>query len=224
MEKLKDPAMLLSVANSIGLIGTTAYFYKQLEAIRLDMVKMSQTLTGVLRKISEMEKGEQNKSEALHVLNDQIKRINDQIDELPSFDAIDNMDIDLSEIIAVLEENNIPVERPSQLQRTRRSGDRRVPNRRNAPEPDIDDRRETSARRANVRSSDRSDRSDRSRIDSSRDMDSRQIVRQPIRESRPQPMRNDPRQESRQEQRGDSTGYEDDADLIGEVRRQQTRT
>lgn len=216
MEKLKDPAMLLSVANSIGLIGTTAYFYKQLEAIRLDMVKMSQTLTGVLRKISEMEKGEQNKSEALHVLNDQIKRINEQIDELPSFDAIDNMDIDLSEIIAVLEENNISVERPSQIQRSRRSGDRRAPNRRNATEPDVDDRREVAARRITVRSS---DRSERSRSDLSRDTDLRP-VRQTVRELRPQPTRTEPRQE----QRSESTGYEEDADLIGEVRRQQTRS
>jgi TolA-binding protein len=220
MEKLKDPAMLLSVANSIGLVGTTAYFYKQLEAIRLDMVKMSQTLTGVLRKLSEMEKGEQHKGEALHTLNDQIKHINEQIEELPSFDTVDNIDFDLSEIITVLEEHNIRVERPSQQQRPRRSGDRRVSSRRDT---DMDDRRDISSRRVTVRSS------DRSRSDTSRDSDARvpvrQPVREPVRESVREPVRESRAQQSRSESRLEpATSYEDDADLIGEVRRQQTRS
>ena len=202
MEKLKDPAMLLSVANSIGLIGTTAYFYKQLEAIRLDMVKMSQTLNGVVRKLSELEKGEQHKNEALHTLNDQIKRINDQIDELPSFDAVDNLDVDLTEIVTVLSEQNIQVERPSQQSRSRRSGDRRSARR----PTDTDERRDNSARRATAHS-------DRSRDMSTRDSDLRSS-RQPTRETRPAPSR---------DQRIESGGYDDDADLIGEVRRQQNR-
>lgn len=210
MEKLKDAAMLLSIANSIGLVGTTAYFYKQIEAVRLDMVKMSQTMTGVLRKLSEMEKGDQHKTEALHALNDQIKRINDQIDDLPSFDSMDNIDLDLTEIIAVLEDNNIQVDRPS-LQtygRGRRSGDRRVPPARR-PEIETDDRRE-------VRRTPRQ-RSELSRT-STRDQ-SRDSVRDQSRDST--------RDTSTRDQRAliprvePAPSFDDDSDLIGEVRRQQ---
>lgn len=219
MEKLKDPAMLLSVANSIGLVGTTAYFYKQIESIRLDMVKMGQTLTGVIRKLGEMEKGEQHKSEALHTLNDQLKRINEQIDDLPSFDNIDHLDLDLTEIIAVLEEHNISIERPSQ-QRSRRSGDRRAPgpsyisNRRDS---DVDDRREPTRRfTPRNRSETSRDQDGRSCRPSSRDStrDSTRELRAPSREPRPEP---------RPDTIPASSYEDDDADLIGEVRRQQGR-
>lgn len=129
MDKLKDPAMILAVTANIGVVGTSAYFYKQIEAIRADLIKMSQTLTGVVRKIAEIEKGDQNKGEALHTLSDQIKRINQSIDELPSFDSIDelfeNLDLDVNEIVSVMQNNGTEIERPSQSQRRIRNGDRR---------------------------------------------------------------------------------------------------
>lgn len=209
MEKIKDPAMILSIANSVGLVGITAYFYKQLEAIRADMIKMSSVLTGALRKLSEMEKGEQGKSEALHTLNDQIKRINESIEQLPTFESVDDMGADLSEIVQTLSDNNINVELPSYNPRPRRSGDRRGPRRQ---VPDVDERIEAASRRTMTRSSDVSAR------------------RQP---PRPQAVRNEPRQESRdrvetrQDARYDARSEPgdngDDLDLIGEVRKQQSR-
>jgi hypothetical protein len=206
MEKLKEPAMLLSVANSIGLVGTTAYFYKQLEAVRLDMVKMSQTLQGVLRKLSEIEKGDQNKGEALHTLNDQIKRINDQLEDIPSINEIDGFDLDLSEIVTILSENSIQVERPSQnIRYTRRSGDRK-----SRRDLEVEDRRDTQRKPARGQL----EASRTSRNDSSRDYE-----RQPSRSS------NVPTREVRggQHRSEPTANYDEDDDLIGEVRRQQTR-
>lgn len=205
MEKLKEPSMLLSVANSIGIVGITAYFYKQIEAQRLDLIKMSQTLTVIARKLAEMEKGEQHKGEALHTLNDQIKTINQQLENMPSFDTFNNMDDDVSEIIAVLEENNIPVDRPSQTVRSRRNGDRKHGSRRT----DEDDRMSSSSRRSNIRSSDRSYMKEEGRA-SARDDIRPSSRRDTSRDNRP-------RQELRQE-----PCYDDDNDLINQVR-QQTR-
>lgn len=193
MDKFKDPAMLLSIVNSMGLVGTTVYFYKQLEALRLDLTKLSQTMTGALRKIGEMEKGEQHNTEALHALNDQIKRINDQIEDIPSFESVDNADLDIAEIVAVLEDNNIQVERPSQriYSRGRRSGDRRAPPKHS--EIELEDRR-----------------------------DVRRPPKQRLETSRPST-----RDQSRDTQRTATPrtepvpSFEDDSDLIGEVRRQQ---
>lgn len=211
MEKLKDPAMLLSVANSIGIVGSTAYFYKQLETMRAEMVKMSQVLTTVLRKVAEVEKGDQHKNETIHALSEQIKRLNEQIERIPTFEHIDNIDVDISEIIDVLCENNIPVERPSQAPRGRRSGDRRDPRR----DCDIDDRRydrrESSARTSTMRS-----RTDTSRDFDSRPQSTRSARTQPAQSTqRPQPT---PRQDTRQDVKQET--YDDDLDLIGEVRRQ----
>lgn len=122
--------MLLSLANSIGLVGSTAYFYKQMEAMRLDMVKISQTLNGVVKKLAEAEKADQNRSEALHTLNTQVKDLNTAIEEIPSFTEFQDLDEDVDAIVETLNEQSIPVERPSQTPRSykrdRRNGSRRT--------------------------------------------------------------------------------------------------
>ena len=145
------------------------------------------------------------------MFNDQIRQINDQIIDLPSFDNIDNIDLDLSEIIAVLQDNNIAIERPSLNQRPIRSGDRRgPPPRRQLSDHDVSDRRDTSVRKPLPRTQ---------RSDTSRDVEARPSVRQPVRE----PVREPARESRLQQSRTEPTGYEDDTDLIGEVRRQQVR-
>jgi cell fate (sporulation/competence/biofilm development) regulator YmcA (YheA/YmcA/DUF963 family) len=130
METIKDPAMLLSLANSIAIVGNTAYFYKQMEAMRLDMVKISQTLNGVVKKLAEIEKGEQNRGEALHTLNNQVKDLNTAIEEIPSFADFQDLDVDVDAVVETLNEQGIAVERPSQTPRShkydRRNGSRRT--------------------------------------------------------------------------------------------------
>ncbi|CAH6420761.1 Hypothetical protein HVR_LOCUS1283 [uncultured virus] len=230
MEKLKDPAMLLAVANSIGIVGTTAYFYKQLEALRLDLIKISQTLTGVVRKIGEIEKGQQHNSEALHTFNDQIKTINQRLTEIPSLEGIDELDLDIDELVAALSEHDIHVERPSQVPR-RRSGDRRAPPPRRV---DDEDRREISSRKPTGRplsnstygSTDRTrdDRSSRTSARDSRDVRDNRDAR----DTRPT-NRGDNRSGQRDNVSQDirtepASNYDDDdTSLIDQVRRQQTR-
>lgn len=125
MEKIKEPAMLLSLVNSFGLVGLTAYCYKQLEAQRLELMIVTKNLSAIANKLTQMEKGERDKVEIYHSLNDQIKNVSEQVQNMPSINEIENFEEDFQEIVAVLQENNISVERPSQMQRYRRSGDRR---------------------------------------------------------------------------------------------------
>lgn len=207
MEKIKDPAMILALTANIGVFGSSAYFYKQLEAIRADLVKMSQTLTGVVRKIAEIEKGEQHKGEALHALNDQVRRINQAIDELPSFEIMNDMEDDLNEVVTVLQENDIQVDRPSQTPRRIRSGDRRDHPRRDSMDSI---RQDQSGRRVVPRSTDRTRSVDRSRIDDTRTSNRHEPMRQPS-------SRADSRTEPPQ------SYDEDDRDLIDIIRRQQPR-
>ena len=125
MDKLKEPAMLLSVVNSVSLVGTTAYFYKQLEAIYAELAKTTQSLTGIVAKITEMERGNQQKSEALHVLGDQLKRVSERISDLPSLDDVEELEENVQDIVLALEDNDILVERqekhPPERKHTQRS-------------------------------------------------------------------------------------------------------
>lgn len=187
MDKLKDPSMVLSVANSAGLVGITAYFYKQLEAQRLDMIKMQQTIQGLLRKLSEIEKGEQNKSETLHLLNDQIKKLNEQVEDMPSLTDTENLDLDIDEITNVLSENNITIERPSQKVRYKKKSNK-------YSDFEDRDRKEVSRGYSRGKESHKSSRNE-----------TKQESVKSVRTTHP------------------PQSYEDDSDLIGEVRRQQTR-
>lgn len=108
---------MLSVANMVGLVGTTAYFYKQMEAMRGDMLKLSQSLTGLARSLAELRQGDQSKTDSLHNLTDQIKQISQKLEDAPSLGELDQ---DLDTLVEVLREQNIQAERPSQTPKTRR--------------------------------------------------------------------------------------------------------
>lgn len=216
MERLKDPSMLLSVTNTVALIGTTAYCYKQLESFRLDMIKMSQTITGLVRKITEMEKTDQNKNEGLHALSDQLKRINQQLEDVPTFEALDNLEIDLNEIVAVLGEKEIHVERPSLAPRVRRSGDRRSTTRRF---DEVEERREE---RRNIPRTGSSGIFDTRREERYRPRNERQDRQETFREEKP---RADDSFRGSVDRVPKVSGreYENDVDLIDAVRTQTVR-
>lgn len=218
MEKLKDPAMILSTVNTVGLVGVTAYFYKRLEAMQLDMMKITQTLSGVVKKLSEIEKGEQNRKEVQHALSNQINELNQLIQELPSTNDIENIDTDIEEIISNIEDQlQVTIDRPSPHQRHHNVG------RRNSSQysDEEDDRRSTSARRSTIRSNDRNRDDHRQSSRRSRDnnrnhghLDQRQQ-----RFNQSQEVKPENRMEARTEPRTEPAN--NDLDLIDEFRRNQ---
>jgi hypothetical protein len=90
-------------------LGSVGYYYKQIEAMKLDIAKLSHQLTSAIRKLHEIEKGDQNKNEVLHSLGDQMKRVNTQIEEMPSVNIIDNIITDINELASALGTNDIAV-------------------------------------------------------------------------------------------------------------------
>jgi len=111
VDRLKDPATLLSVVDAIGLVGATYYFYKQNESLRADMQKMSQSIGAMVKKLGELEKTSQQNVEAVRVLNEQIKPINEQMKQFSdTITDMSGMEEDLEMITATLEKHNIPIE------------------------------------------------------------------------------------------------------------------
>ena len=196
METLKDKAMYLTVANSVGLFGATTYFYRQLETMKLDMVKISQTLTGIVRKLSEIEKGDQNKTEALHTLNEQIKRMNDELESIQLIDIIDN---DIDELVNVLQDNNINFDRPSQQNKKQNK-------KQNNFRRDNDEKKDVRGLRKPIKN----DKFiDKTRGDSFRDRDVDNYSNSRLSKDQRKPIKYE---------------EDEDEDLIGEVRKHQART
>lgn len=201
MEKVKDPAMVLAIVNSVGLIGTSAYFYKQLEAVRTDMVKITQTLSSLARKVSEIEKHDQGKGEAMHALNEQIKNLNDCVEGLPSFTDFDNLNIDLDALVETLGDNEIEVVRPSLEPKSR---PQRYDNRRQPPP-----------------SRTRNQQKDRE-LDDEQEYERPTRRTQSTRGGRGRGRGQSPRAERKSEPRASSYEEDDTLDLINAVRQKQT--
>lgn len=200
MDKLKDPAMALSLANTAGLVGVTAYFYKQMEAMRADMIKVSQTLGGVVKKVTEMEKGDQNQREALHTLNNQIKDMTASLKEMPSINDFEDLNYDMQEVMDVLAESGMSLDFPSEtrtpkVRRQKSSSRSSSRNRHRVPSPVS--ARPVRARRGHEDSSERS--SSRNR---------RTQTRRPV--------------VAPERSRSSSDEDDDDEDLINQVRKHQT--
>lgn len=115
MEKLKDPTMLISLANTAGLVGITAYFYKQNEALRAEIVKLSNTMNAVSKKVIEMEKGTIQKGEVLQSFSSQLKEVNQKLESTPQLENFEDIQYDIEELVNVLRENNIQCDIPSQV-------------------------------------------------------------------------------------------------------------
>lgn len=195
METLKDPAMILSISNTVAIVGLTTYFYKRCEAMQLDMIKISTTLTGIIKKLSDFEKGNQNLGEAQHALSTQITSLQELVNSLSINESTEDFDCDINEIISVLEQSNIFIERPSQLprRRTERRGSRH--------DEDFDDHRTKNDRRNHSRYIDRNRERDNSRRDTRKSRDN----------NRPHRVENRPESNA-----ADDTN---DSDIINEIRK-----
>lgn len=120
MEMLKEPRNALATANLIGLIGSTAYFYKQMEVFRLDMIRLNDTLANVVHKITELEKRDGDKVDTLRSLSTQIKQLGERMEQVPSLRSVKNIENDLFDIVHSLESKGIEIE--ASVPETRRRG------------------------------------------------------------------------------------------------------
>lgn len=197
--------MLLATVDTVGLLGLGYYVIEQFKLIRADQAKLAGTMQTLVRRVTDMEKNEQNRSEVVGQIHADLKVAKEKLENYST--SLDDIDQDVMGIFQSLdEEHNITIERASQKvipsYRTDRRGIGRRP-------PDVDERRrqqprsrDFDSRASSVRSTpvidstrnDRSVRSDRSGVE---------------------------RQESRAPVPSQGMAEEEDEALIAAVRRQQ---
>jgi hypothetical protein len=215
MEKIKDPAFLLSTIDAIGLVGATYYFYKQNESMREDMKKMSQSIAGILKKVSELDKNTQQHAEALRAINEQIKPINEQMKQFSqTVEDVSCMDEELEFITVALGKHNILEEDIKRINQYK-PRDSRV-----TPQPvqgyrEVEYDKYVRSRDPDYEKSSRSrnrfhERSDRGTYPSEQMNPGRPVYTNPARQSYPA-----------EQHQTKIPEFSDDSDLIADVRRQQ---
>ena len=124
MEKIKDPAMLLSITDAIALVGISFYFQKQIESLREDLGKITNTMGKLTEKVTSLEKSNKNGDQILIDCKKDINEYKGKISGImEKIDSISLIEDDIYEISAVMNANKLPIELPSEYRK--RSGDRR---------------------------------------------------------------------------------------------------
>jgi hypothetical protein len=116
METLKDPAMMLSVVNTVGLLGEIFYTFKRMETVDENIAKLNAQATKSVSMMTEIKKENKMTKEHLQLLTTQYNQFTDKLKELS------DLSDDITDIIDTLYDHDIEVV-PSE--RSHRSGDRR---------------------------------------------------------------------------------------------------
>lgn len=128
MEKMKDPAMLLSTADAIALVGVSYYFYKRLESTDAEIARISSGLAGLSNKVMELDKSLKGSDSTFtntfvstkKLIGDLERKLNDIPSTIPSMEDIYHLEDNIHEIVDALSQKQINVN----LSSKKRSGDR----------------------------------------------------------------------------------------------------
>lgn len=112
MEKVKDPAMMLSLGNTVGLIGASAYFYKQNEALKEEVAELKTTIKNLTGKLEYLSKEIIKKDDKITTIDRKVRNMNS------NFDTIE---YDIDEIVEDLNAHEIQIDRASRSKSSRRS-------------------------------------------------------------------------------------------------------
>lgn len=124
--------MILSIANTVGIIGVGVYTYRQIATVQAELVELTKHLTNVAKRVGELEAMGQRLGDLARVvgeLNNNLGQLTAQVDEAPTAEDVDYLAEDVEAIIAAVAENGITVERSEPPRRDSRSrgGRRREP-------------------------------------------------------------------------------------------------
>lgn len=140
METARQPATIISTANTVGLIGVTVYFYKQMTAMQVSIGKITEHLTTVIKQLESMKNSSQQVQQigaVVSELNNGLNQVKNLVNNMPSAEDIDIMGEDIDNVIQTLEDSGLSVDRGASRTRSGRGShqnrkelyDRRQPSR-----------------------------------------------------------------------------------------------
>lgn len=123
MDKIKEPTMMLASASLLCTLGSSYYFYKQLETLRIAIELLSGRVGKLEGEIKTMKKIDGETKQGVETSLKKIKKLMDVIENLPTADEFNELNIDIDEIVNTLAEAKVAhIERSG---RRIKSGDRK---------------------------------------------------------------------------------------------------
>jgi len=117
MDKVKEPAMALSLINSTALVGSMYYIYQKILKIEADQGEIVKSVQHLSQKLGKYEKSSTHKDEEIKDIRKDLDTILESVDNYALREEVENMDRDLDAFVTQLTDNEslkIELERPSQ--------------------------------------------------------------------------------------------------------------
>jgi Tfp pilus assembly protein PilO len=125
MDVVKQPAMALSIINTVTIIGTTGWFYKQITSLQAEQAKINELLATTIKKLEDHQKviiQIPKIIETLKNMNIQINELKKAYDEISEKgEELDEMKDLIDNITDTLNDNGISVDQPRKSSGSSRS-------------------------------------------------------------------------------------------------------
>jgi hypothetical protein len=122
METMGRATPLITVTNSLAIVGVSYYFYKQIATLQAELVKQSAALAATIRRLGEID-GKTQQLEQIVVGINELQASHAEtkkaIEKLSNMSEIDTLAEQMELIMKALKDNGIEVSRPTPPRRRR---------------------------------------------------------------------------------------------------------
>lgn len=113
MEKIKDPAMILSIVDAAAIVGLTAYTYNAIKEVKEKQVEQTKTIQTLLTKINRLENDRKGLDNTVNTIDNEVKSLRDDVSSSSTIEQLDELQADLEAIVTTLKDKQIEVKLPS---------------------------------------------------------------------------------------------------------------
>lgn len=112
----KKPAMILSAANTAGILAGFAYFYKELQLMKEQIKKVEESQKALSTNLVTLNTQMQQKSDMIKTLNEDLKVVSESIS------SVDKLTDDFTQLLQVLENDyDVQLEEPEPIKKPKKS-------------------------------------------------------------------------------------------------------
>lgn len=120
METVKKPEVLLTVGNTVAIVGVSVYFYKQIAALKSELSELTEHLKTSVKKFQNIQENVASKTEMekyLTALNLKIEQTQKNIQDMDSGDGLELLEDALEDLSELLTESGVEWSYPPKRRR-----------------------------------------------------------------------------------------------------------
>ena len=123
MDKLKDPALLLSSANTVAIFGGLLYMYKWNSALQSDLVQLHGVLKATIEKVEELDKRNTGSAQLIGAIRRIGANLQAHDDEMKH--VVETLNLNTDNLHMIAEKQGIPLKKKKKKKKSNHHGTHR---------------------------------------------------------------------------------------------------